>query len=195
MKLSLFQIEKLLVVVFPWRLLENWPFYRHSKYLSSTAFEDGSTILLYTGQLIVRKMQTSLYPKSKASLRWLALICDLWPQPYGPMRDARSVYFLETHFLKLCQTLYKKMTWGRGRWPRDFRKLGWFSCAKHLEKSMDTYAPKTCLFPCWETIFQKSTYTYSTCSLSLKADQLHPVQKINCIRIPPSLPICLNRHH
>ena len=29
-----------------------------------------------------------------------------------------------------------KITWGRGRWPRDFRKLGWFSCAKHAEKSV-----------------------------------------------------------
>ena len=29
-----------------------------------------------------------------------------------------------------------KMTQGRGWWPRDIRKLGWFSCAKHSEKSV-----------------------------------------------------------
>ncbi len=29
-----------------------------------------------------------------------------------------------------------KMTRGRGRWPRDFRKLGWFSFALLLEKSV-----------------------------------------------------------
>ncbi len=28
------------------------------------------------------------------------------------------------------------MTQGRGRWPRDLRKLGWFSCALLLEKSV-----------------------------------------------------------
>ena len=35
-----------------------------------------------------------------------------------------------------CQSL--SMTRGRGRWPsyRDFRKLGWFSCARHSEKSV-----------------------------------------------------------
>ncbi len=31
-----------------------------------------------------------------------------------------------------------KMTRGRGRWPRDFRKLGWFSCALLFEKSVDS---------------------------------------------------------
>ncbi len=29
-----------------------------------------------------------------------------------------------------------KMTRGRGRWPKDFRKLGWFSCALYSEKSV-----------------------------------------------------------
>ena len=32
-----------------------------------------------------------------------------------------------------CQS---KMTRGRGRWPRDLRKLGWFSCALLLERSV-----------------------------------------------------------
>ncbi len=30
-----------------------------------------------------------------------------------------------------------KMTQGRGRWSRDLRKLGWFSCALLLGKSVD----------------------------------------------------------
>ncbi len=33
---------------------------------------------------------------------------------------------------------FVKMTRGRGRWPRDFRKLGWLSCALYSEKSVFT---------------------------------------------------------
>ncbi len=36
-------------------------------------------------------------------------------------------------------------SWGRSRWPRDFRKLGWFSCARHLEKSVQTALGIHCL--------------------------------------------------
>ncbi len=29
-----------------------------------------------------------------------------------------------------------RMTWGRGQWPMDFRKSGWFPCARYSEKSV-----------------------------------------------------------
>ncbi len=29
-----------------------------------------------------------------------------------------------------------EMTRGHGRWPRDFRELGWFLCARHSEQSV-----------------------------------------------------------
>ncbi len=32
-----------------------------------------------------------------------------------------------------------KKTRVRGRWPRDLRKQRWFSCARHLEKSVHAY--------------------------------------------------------
>ncbi len=38
------------------------------------------------------------------------------------------------HDLGSCR--FCKMIWGRGRWPRDLRKLGLFSCALLLEKSV-----------------------------------------------------------
>ena len=44
---------------------------------------------------------------------------------------------IATALLSLLRPFDKvKVTQGRGRWPRDLRKLGWFSCARHLEKSL-----------------------------------------------------------
>ena len=41
-------------------------------------------------------------------------------------------------FVKLSRPFDKiKMTRGQGQWPRDLIKLGWFSCALFLEKSVD----------------------------------------------------------
>ena len=38
---------------------------------------------------------------------------------------------------RLLRPIYKiKMIRGWGRWPRDLRKLGWFSCALLMEKSV-----------------------------------------------------------
>ncbi len=56
-----------------------------------------------------------------------------WPRVTDPNPRPRSC--------RVCQTVSRpfdksKMTRGRDRWPRDFGKLGWFSCAKHLEKSV-----------------------------------------------------------
>ena len=50
----------------------------------------------------------------------------------------RTVLSFDTGLLGLLSRPFDKikMTWGRGRWPRNLRKSGWFSCARHSEKSV-----------------------------------------------------------
>ena len=64
-----------------------------------------------------------------------------WPGAADP--DPGSCQVCQMVFGVICDLLSQirkfdkiKMTRGRGRWPRDLRKLGWFSCAKHSEKSV-----------------------------------------------------------
>ncbi len=53
--------------------------------------------------------------------------------PYGSLALLRHGVFCEL----LSRPFDKiKMTRGRGRWPSDFRKLGWFSHARHSETSV-----------------------------------------------------------
>ncbi len=44
--------------------------------------------------------------------------------------DSRSVTLTPGHIDII------NMTWGRGQWPSCFWKLGWFPCARYLEKSV-----------------------------------------------------------
>ncbi len=61
--------------------------------------------------------------------------------PYGSLisrlRENRFKFWHGVFCELLSRPINKtKMTGGQGRWPRDLRKLGWFSCALLLEKSV-----------------------------------------------------------
>ena len=59
-----------------------------------------------------------------------------------------SLWFWHGVFCKFLSRPFDKikMTRGRGQWPRDFRKLGWFSCALLLEKSVHAVKKKIFLY-------------------------------------------------
>ncbi len=69
-----------------------------------------------------------------------------WPRPRvmsslsnGLWSSMQKTPFKFWH-MDFCELLSRpfdkiKMTWGRGRWPRDLRKLGWFLYARYSEKS------------------------------------------------------------
>ncbi len=67
-------------------------------------------LILSTG--LRSNMQQTLFEKS--SWFWYGVFCELLSRPFNKI----------------------KMTRGWGQWHRDFRKLGLFSCARYLEKSV-----------------------------------------------------------
>ena len=72
-----------------------------------------------------------------------------WPWVTDPV--AGSCRFCQMVLTAICKRPQRrlsrpidkiKMTRGRGRWPRDLRKLGWFSCALLLEKNVVSETPE-----------------------------------------------------
>ncbi len=59
-----------------------------------------------------------------------------WPRVTDPCPGSSQV--CQMVFGVICEWPFDKikMTRGQGRWPRDLRKLGWFSCARYSEKSV-----------------------------------------------------------
>ncbi len=75
---------------------------------------------------------------SKRSAHWftpvLLVTLSHWPWP-------RAMSILSNGLDRPIDKI--KMTRGRGRWPRDLRKLGWFSCALLSEKSVCSLIKQT----------------------------------------------------
>ena len=71
-------------------------------------------------------------------IRAILLFCwnDI-PSNISRLRENRFKFWHGVFCKLLSRPIDKiKMTWGRGRWPRDLRKSGWFSCALLSEKSV-----------------------------------------------------------
>ena len=76
---------------------------------------------------------------SKRSAHWFTPVLPVtlghwpWPRVMSILSNG-----LDSNMQKLLSRPIDKikMTRGWGRWPRDLRKLGWFSCALLLEKSV-----------------------------------------------------------
>ncbi len=122
---------------------KRWTLNSHSKYRIYGRFQNATTLF------------------SKRSAHWFTLVLPVtlghwpWPRAISILSNGLDSNMQKTPFKNsirfsrnsrlwhgvFCELLSRpidkiKMTQGQGQWPRDLRKLGWFSCALLSEKSV-----------------------------------------------------------